>query len=248
MAKKFNFVKKKGLFFRFIAFWVRCFYRRCEFIGVENIPNEPCVFVGNHSHMHTPVMAECYFLVKKLTWCDAPMFDKKAFKEYAYRVFWGGKPKWFHKIIAWVLAPLVAYIFKNADALPVYRDMRIVKTYKASVDCFLQGNSVLILPERPEEHNEILNKFNEYFVDVARFYYKSSNKELLFAPMYYAPKLKKTIFGNAIRFNGSASIEEERQRICTYLIEEITRIAKELPVHTVIPYNTMPKKQYKKSK
>lgn len=246
--KKFKWIKKKGLFYRFLAFFVRRFFKRCEFLCTENIPDEPCVFAGNHSQTHTPVMGEMYFPVKKLTWCDGPMFDKKEFKLYAYNVFWGGKPKWYQRFGAKILAPLIQYIFRHADALPVYRDMRVVKTYKASVDAFLEGNSVLILPECPEEHNEIINKFNEQFVDVARFYHKKTGKEVLFVPLYYAPKIRKAIFGKAIRFDASATIEDERKRICDYIIAEITRIAKELPVHTVIPFNAVDKKLYKKSK
>lgn len=246
--KKYHWVKKKRLFFRFIAFWVRRFYRRSEFIGLENIPNEPCVFLGNHSQMHTPVMAECYFPVNKLTWCDAPMFDKKEMKAYAYRVFWGDNPTWFQRFLAKILCPLVAYIMNNADALPVYRDMRVVKTYKFSVDELEKGNSIVILPECPDEHNEIINKLNEYFVDVARFYFKRTAKELYFTPFYYAPKLKKTVIGKPIKFDTTVDIEQERKRICDYTINEISSIAKTLPSHVVIPFNTVPKQQYKKSK
>ncbi len=246
--KKYHWVKKKGLFFRFVAFWIRRFYKRCEFIGLENIPSQPCVFLGNHSHAHTPVMAECYFPVNKLTWCDAPMFDKKEMKAYAYRVFWGDNPKWFHRLAANLLAPVIAYTMNNADALPVYRDMRVVKTYKLSVDELEKGNSIVILPECPTEHNEIINELNQYFVDVARFYFKRTGKQLSFVPFYYASKLKKTVIGKPIVYDGSASIEQERARICDYTIKEITRVAKTLPVHTVVPFNSVPKKEYKKSK
>jgi len=241
-------VKKKGLLFKFIAKMISIFYRSSEIIGKENIPQEPCVFAGNHSHAHSPVMCELYFPVKKLTWCDAPMFDKKEFKAYAYKVFWNGKPNFFQKLGANLLAPLVQYIFRNADALPVYRDMRVVKTYKASVETMVEGNSVVIFPECPEENNEILNQLNQYFVDVARFYKKSTGKELLFVPMYYAVTLKKLVFGKPIRFNSSDSIESQRKVICDYITDEITRMAKELPCHTVIPFNSVSKKEYKKSK
>lgn len=248
MSNKKNFVKKKGLFFRFLAFWVRRFFHRPEFSGIENIPNEPCVIAGNHCQAHTPIMGECYFPVKKLTWCDAPMFDKKDMKAYAYSVFWGNKPKWYQRLAANILAPLIAYVMKNADALPVYRDMRVVKTYKASVDAMMEGNNVLILPECPDEHNEIINKLNEYFVDVARFYFKRTSKELLFVPMYYAPKIKKAVFGKPIKFDATANIEDERKRICSYIVDEITLMAKEMPTHKVVPFNNVNKKLYKNSK
>jgi hypothetical protein len=123
-----------------------------------------------------------------------------------------------------------------------------MKTYKASIDCIEQGKNVVILPECPDEFNEITNKFNEYFVDTARMYYKNTQKELLFVPMYYCKSQRKMLFGCPIKFDGLAQIDGERKRICEYLMLEITRLAKTLPVHKVIPFNAVPKKDYKNSK
>ena len=44
--------------------------------------------------------------------------------------------------------------------------------------------------------------------------------------------------------NANAPIAEERIRICHYLMEEVTKIACSLPVHTVIPFKNKPKKEY----
>ena len=147
-----------------------------------------------------------------------------------------------------IITPIVSSVFKSADALPVYRDMRIMKTYKATTDVLEQGVNVVIFPECPEEFNEITNKFNEYFVDVARFYYKHNGKELEFVPMYYCKSQRKMLFGKPIKFDANASIETERKRICEYLMEEITLLAKTLPSHKVIPFNNISKKDYKMSK
>ena len=55
---------------------------------------------------------------------------------------------------------------------------------------------------------------------------------------------KKMYLGKPIRFDSAAPIKEERKRICTYLMDEITAIACSLPEHTVVPYNNIPKKLY----
>ena len=147
-----------------------------------------------------------------------------------------------------ILAPIVANVMSSADSLPVYRDMRIMKTYKATTEALNNGLNVVILPECTEEYNEITNCFNEYFVDVARFYYKHYQKELLFVPMYYSVRLKKMLFGKPIRFDSKNNIDDERKRICAYLMDEITKIAKTLPRHIVVPFNNVDKSQYKYSK
>lgn len=243
-----NQFKKKGVIYKICAPFVKIFYRRTESVGLENLPKEPCIIAGNHAQMNGPVNAEFYFPTKKLIWCDGPMMVRKEFPKYAYNNFFGGKPNVFQKISMHILAPLITYIFRNADALPVYRDMRIMQTYKSTIDTLEQGVNIVILPECPDEFNEITNKFNEYFVDVARLYYKKTKKELSFVPMYYCKEFRKNLFGKPIKFDGTAPIETERKRICEYLMAEITNLAKTLPPHKVIPFNAVKKKDYKMSK
>ncbi len=240
--------KKKGMFYKICAFFIKMFWKKPKYIGVENIPNEPCIITGNHAQMHGPIVNELYFPTDKMIWCDAPMLDKNLFKQYAYDNFFGGKPTCFQKFLIWLFKPAIIKIFNRADALPVYRDMRIMKTYKITMDNLDKGYNIVILPECPEEFNEITNKFNEYFVDVARMYYKKTKKELSFVPMYYCKQLNKMLFGKPVKFNSFAQIEDERKRICDHLIKEITSLAISLPVHKVIPFNPVPKKEYKNSK
>ena len=54
-------------------------------------------------------------------------------------------------------------------------------------------------------------------------------------------------WGVPVTFDPNAPIAQERERICTYLKEEITRIARALPEHTVIPYRNIPKRDYRKN-
>ncbi len=248
MNKNKKLKKKKGIVYTICAFFIKLFWKKPRYAGLENIPEEPCIFTGNHAQMHGPIINELYFPTDKVIWCDSPMFDKKAFPQYAYDNFFSGKPTRLQKFFVFLLKPLVVKIFNRADALPVYRDMRIVKTYKMTTDCLDKGYNVVILPECPDEFNEITNKFNEYFVDVARMYYKNTMKGLSFVPMYYCKELRIMLFGKAITFNGLAQIEDERKRICDYLMQETTLLAKSLPIHKVIPFNSTQKKYYKNSK
>lgn len=240
--------KRKGLLFRFVIFIISLFYKKSKFIGLNNLSNEGCIIVSNHSKMYGPIHGQLYFPTKKLIWCDAPMLDKKAFISYAYKNFFNGKPNFFQKALVHIFAPLITYVFNNADTLPVYRDINIMKTYKMSMDTLNQGKNILILPESPEEYNEIVNNFNEYFVDVARLYYRSYKKQIKFVPSYYSKKLNIMIFGKAIEFNAENDIKQERKRICKYLMDEITTLAKTLKKHKVIPFNNVKKSQYKFSK
>jgi hypothetical protein len=110
-----------------------------------------------------------------------------------------------------------------------------------------QGNHLIIFPEKDEHYNNIVYEFQDRFIDLARMYYRRTGTALRFVPMYIAPALKTAYLGEPIAFDPAAKIDDERERIASYLKEEITRIAKNLPEHTVVPYRNIPKRLWPKN-
>ena len=239
--------KKTSLLYRIIKWLVSLFYIKYEMEGVENLPDEPCIVVGNHTQMHGPLASELYFPGHSYTWCAGQMMELKEVPGYAFEDFWSQKPKhthWFYKLLSYLIAPLAVCIFNNANTIGVYRDGRIITTFKETVKRLNEGASVVIFPEHDVKYNNIVYEFQEGFVDIARLYYRRTGKELAFVPLYIAPKLHKMYLGKPIRFNAAAPKGEEPKRICEYLMDEITQMARSLPEHTVIPYRNIPKKYY----
>lgn len=238
---------KKPIMFRFVKFLVRVFYPKTEVLGVDNISSEPVIIVGNHTQMNGPIVGEMFFDDNVYTWCASQMMKFKEVPAYAYKDFWSGKPKtvrWFYKLLSYIIAPISVLIFNNARTIPVYRDKRLITTFRKTVEKLQQNNSVIIFPECDKKHNNIVNEFQDKFIDIARFYHKRTGKELLFVPLYIAPSLKKAVLGKPIRYDANMPIENQRKIITEYLMNEITSIAVSLPRHTVVPYLNMPKKYY----
>lgn len=233
--------------FQCIRGTVQFFYPKMEVVGMENLPGEPVVLVGNHCQIHGPIACQLYLPENVDTWCAGQMMDRKAVPGYAFQDFWSQKPKWthpFYKLLSHLIAPVCAVIFNNARTIPVYRDQKILKTFRETIAKLQSGHSIVIFPEHDQKHNSIVYDFQEGFVDVARLYHKRTGKNLSFVPLYIAPKLKKMYLGTPIAFDPNAPIEAERRRICDKLMAEITSIAQSLPRHTVIPYRNIPKKLY----
>ena len=218
--------------------------------GTENLPDEACVIVGNHSHMYGPIVGELYTPGKHYVWCAGEMMNRKEVAAYAYRDFWSGKPKgirWFFKLASHLITPLSVCVFNNAHTVAVYHDTRLISTYRDAIAKLQEGNSMVILPEHYDEHNNIVHDFQDKFVDLARFYYKKTGVELQFVPLYICPALKSMTFGKPVCFHASANINEERRRICNALMDGITEIAISLPEHTVVPYPNVSKRYYPKN-
>jgi len=239
--------KKTTLLFKIIKTLVRIFSPKMEIVGLENLPADHTVIVGNHTQMYGPIAGELYMPDNCYIWCAGQMMHKKDVPEYAFTDFWSKKPKWTHpyfRLISHLIAPLSVCIFNNARTIGVYHDMRIMSTFKETIKMLQDHANILIFPEKDEKANNILYRFQENFVDVAKLYYKKTGIALTFVPMYIAPSMKKMYIGKGIVFQPENKIEEERKRITGYLFQEITDMARSLPLHTVTPYRNIPKKYY----
>lgn len=233
--------------YRVIKWLVWLFYPKMRVEGTENLPEEPAVIVGNHTQMNGPIACELYFPGKRYTWCAGEMMHRKEVAAYAFQDFWSKKPRWirwFYRLLSYLITPLSVCVFNHADTIGVFHDSRIISTFKNTVKRLQEGASVVIFPEHDVPYNHILCEFQDRFIDVAKMYFKRTGKAIAFVPLYIAPKLKTMFLGKPIRFRPDTPMEEERNRICSYLMEEITKIACALPEHVVIPYSNIPKRQY----
>ncbi len=243
--------KKTSLLYRIIRWFVWLFSPKYRLSGEENLPKEPCVIVGNHSHMYGPIAGELYMPGKHYVWCAGEMMNRDEVAAYAYRDFWSGKPKavrWFYRILSHLIVPLSLEVFGNAHTVAVYHDSRLISTFRESIALLQEGNSMVLFPENYTPRNNIVYGFQDKFVDLARFYYKKTGTALQFVPLYVAPALKTLFFGEPVAFDPTAPIADERTRICEALADRITQIALDQPEHTVVPYPNISKKLYPKSR
>ncbi len=250
VLKEGDGVKKTSWMFKLIKGCIRLLYPKITVEGLENLPEEPAIFVGNHTQLHGPIVCELYFPCNRYTWCAGELMHAKEVHSYAYEDFWSRKP-WFsrpfYKLLSYLITPVSVCLFNNAKTIGVYHDTRILSTFRHSVEALEAGESLVIFPEYDKKRSNILYDFRDKFIDTARFYYKKTGKEISFVPIYIAPRLKKLCIGKPIKFLNDKPIHEERSRICSALMEEIEKLALSLPCHTVVPYRNIPKRFYKKS-
>ncbi len=233
--------------YRAIRWLVEQLYPKMQVVGLENLPEEPCLIVGNHAQMHGPIAGELYFPGQHFVWCAGEMMHWREVPAYAYRDFWSRKPRgirWFYKLLSYVITPLSVCVFNHAHTIPVYRDRRVFDTFRQTIEKLETGAHVLVFPEHDEPHDHILCDFQTGFIQVARSYYQQTGRELAFVPLYLAPSLKTMYLDEPIRFRAETSIREERRRICDELMVAIREMACALPRHRVVPYNNIPKKKY----
>ena len=245
--------KKHPILFRIIKSTVRFFSPVYQISGTENLPDGPCVIIGNHSQMYGPIAAELYVSGEHYTWCISDMMDRSTVADYAFKDFWSSKPKsvrWLFWLLSRMIPPLAELIFTNASTIPVYHDTRVMSTIRQSVEKLGAGARLVIFPECGTPYNNIINDFHDHFIDIARFYYRKTGRELTFVPLYLSPRLKRMIYGRPVVCHigtGKKAFEAERERVKQSLMDTITAIAASCPEHTVVPYPNIPKKRYPRS-
>lgn len=244
-------IDNPSLAFRALRRVVALVYRPFTYEGLENLPKDSAVIVGNHCQLHGPLSMELYAPRPHYTWCASEMMSFKEVSAYAYKDFWSSKPKgvrWIFKLVSWLIAPLAYFIFNNARVIPVYHDTRLLSTFKISAQRLGEGADVVIYPECYDKHNNIVYEFQKGFAEVALFYRHKSGKNVSFVPMYLCPALKKVLYGKPTQIDPAKPGKEEAERVRLYLMDEVTRLARTLPPHRVVPYPNMSKKDYPMSK
>lgn len=232
---------------RFIRKAVDLVYPEMEVVGLENLPEDASILVGNHAQAHGPIITEERLHFDHYTWCIAQMMKREEVAEYAYRDFWSKKPKsvrWLYWLASRAIPGPASYILSHGRTIPVYRDSRCIETFRKSMEKLENGCHIVIFPEHEVPYNGILWEFEDGFINIARLYYKRTGKCLQFVPMYLAPRLRKIFLGKPVTFRPDQPIARERERIQGLLMEAVTQLAVSQKPHTVIPYPNLPKKQY----
>lgn len=161
MLKKLSY-----LLYRLIKWVVWVCYPYTRIVGVQNLPDESCIVVGNHAKTNGPVACELYFPVERYTWCNGEMMHLKEVPEYTYQDFWSKKPKsirWLYRIASYLIAPLSVCIFNNANCIGVYHDLRIMETFKETVQKLQSddGRCNGLSPRPARAHRRAVSQYTE---------------------------------------------------------------------------------------
>lgn len=239
---------KKGLLYKMLYKVARFFYGKIKFIGLDNIKS-PCIIVANHAQAYGPLMFELGFPFEQKMWCISDMLHLKTAPRYIYKDFFKYKSKkmaWLYWPLSFLLSPILVYLCKNIQPIAVYKDNKILSTFKNSAKSLKNGENIIIFPETHEKYNNIVNNFQSGFANVAKFYEKQCQLPLSFVPAYVCPKLKTIVFGDPIY--ADIFQKEDCRKLCNQLMQEITLLAQSLPKHKVVPYANIKQKHYPDSR
>ena len=70
--------KKTTVTYKIIRALISWVYQKTQILGLEHLPAEPCIIVGNHCQLNSPLVAELRFPGKLKIWTAGQMMAWKA--------------------------------------------------------------------------------------------------------------------------------------------------------------------------
>ena len=226
------------LYYRFIRWIARLSFPRADTV-FEVEPDEPAVFVCNHSTIIGPVMTTLHFPLPQTSWTVSNAMSEDTAVSYAYHDVLVGRSrrfKGFWRILARIVSRMLPPVLRCSDVIPVYHDRRIITTFKESVRALEEGVNLIIFGESPERYSEYVNKLQPGLVDVARLYYRKTKKPLSFYPVYAEKKNHLISVGKPIAYDPDGDHDEQRESITDYLSGNIDRLARQMKPHKPVPF------------
>jgi hypothetical protein len=232
------YCKRKKLHL-FLNIFKKClfFIKKDEIVWKTEKPNEPVVFISNHTKTHAPFNFILFFKPAARLWANCYFISIKECWKFLNKDFLKEKNIFFKCLVALFL-PIVVASFRSIEPIPVYHDMRVKITFDKSTDTLNENKNIIIFPERTENQvNKYIFQLNRGFPHMAQAYYKSTGKKLKFYPVYTCHDLHKILIGDPIEYNPAVSIIEQRETICLYLENKIKELGDSLPEHKIDLYN-----------
>ena len=239
-----SLVEKKRVRFgvKILAFFIRPFLH-LKVYGSENMSaqNFPSVFVCNHGITYGPVAAVIYLPTYFRPWIDRKMVDRSMAAEEMYSRFVYRLPLLPRRAkikVAEMLAWPVTWALNSFNPIPVERNhlRNVMSTFEDTVKVLIEGDNVLIFPEKPRrvkrgnkmtvEHlTDSVGTFFTGFANIASMYYAETGKCLRFYPLYASKKNHSFTIGEPVVFDPQNEPREEKQRIAEQLHDEMYRLS-----------------------
>lgn len=193
---------------------------RGELLDPENLPQEyPVVFVSNHAAALGPIAVTSSLPIRVYTWVIGDMMDIDKAPDYLRRDFVERQlhltppfSGWFARGLSKLSVPLL----RALDCIAVRQGSDLHETYRLSMEYLVQGRSLLIFPEDPQQPMNELVKMTPFYKGFARLgelYFQRTNRILSFHPLAVHAGQRKVKAGKAISFNPGNDLIRERVRI-----------------------------------
>lgn len=216
-------------FYRFWRQVIRIFTRPMKTEWEVPFEGGPCVFVANHLGATGPIAMCARFPLTASChpWITAQVMDKKEIKDFVRLDQWWNHNSFLHPILNAVVPPLAALlippIMQGANGIPVYRDTRVMTTFRKSIAVLKSGENLLIFPENVSGHGEYDAELNTGWLMIADLWYKASGNALNIYPVLIDKKAHTIRVSAPVVWDTERTLNEQTDEVIKLISAGIGR-------------------------
>lgn len=222
-------VKRKKWFINFKKF-LRLFIRRTEFIYLGEKVKPQGIILCNHEGSLAPFAFELYSGLPIRFWGTYEMNSGlKGVYKYQTEIYYHQKKKWniyIARILCLIISPLTNFYYKGLNLISTYRDFRLIRSFKESIEHLNDGHNLVIFPEMSE---------NGYFQTLTGFhpgislFFEQCLKNNLDVPVYvsyYRKKERKCIIDKPVLVSELLNLKLKKEELANVLCDRCNELGK----------------------
>ncbi len=224
-----NYQNRKTWFNVYKKF-LRCRYRKVEFVYLGDKPTEQSLILSNHEGTDAPLSLEIYADFPIRFWGTAEM-NSGLIKMYKYqtKVYYHEKKHWnlfLARLFCLLASPLTNIFYKGLNLISVYKDARLKRTITESIDTMKNDKSnIVVFPEISDEgYQKYLKGFyGGCIVLCDKLLYEGIDIKVF--TCYFNKKQRKYYFNKPIQYSELKERFLDRKNICEFLVKECNNLA-----------------------
>jgi len=201
--------------YRFLRGLIRlCTYRmRVEW--AVPFTDEPSVFICNHAGALGPIDVCAKFPLADSIhpWMNAQVLNAREVPAYVRQDYWWKPSSRFAPLcnatLPYIAAAILPPILRTAPTVPVYHDIRVMKTFRESLKLLSAGEHLVIFPEQPSGFQAHADALNRGFLQIAPAYARATGKALPFWPVCIDYKQRVFRVAAPIYYDTARKLDEQ---------------------------------------
>ena len=222
--------KRRKLYFRVLKKIMKIKYKQPKFIYLGEEFENGSLILSNHEGTDAPMSLEIYCDKPLRMWGTAEM-NSGLIKLYKYQtqVYYHEKKHWnihLARLFCLIASPLTWLFYSGLDLISTYKDIRLIRTIKESIETIKNGDNIVIFPE--DSTNGYLSEL-EGFHNGFNLLCEHCLKSGIDIPIYvsYFRKSDRTyIFDSPIKYSELCEMYETREEIASYLCKRCNELGK----------------------
>ena len=224
-----NNQKRKG-WFKFMKRLMLGRYKEPEFVFLGEKFSNSSIIISNHEGTDAPMSMELY--------CDKPIRFWGAHEmnsglvslyKYQTKIYYHEKKHWnihLARLFCLIASPITNLFYKGLNLISTYKDARLVKTLRESMEALKQGDNIVVFPEDSKNgYLEQLEGFFAGFVMLAEVCYKRGMDVPIFVT-YFRRKDLKYIIDAPVKYSELAKGGATRADIAKRLLDRCNELGR----------------------